>query len=234
MNEGPALGQIVILNGVPRSGKSSIVKVIQETFEGVWMNLGVDVFARRVTPERYQPGIGLRPGPGPQRGGDRPDLEPLVPTLFAAVYESIAAHSRLGLNVVSDFGHHGAIHPHLLRDCARRLEGLPVLFVGVRCPVEIIMERRNATWGRADAPPRGASPEVVRSHEARRTESLGTPDDPIPAPVLLWQEEVHKPGIYDMEVDTSVLSPQECADEIRKRLANGPPATAFTRIAAEL
>ena len=58
-------GQVIILNGAPRSGKSSIVKVIQDTFDGVWMNLGVDVFARGVTPRRYQPGIGLRPGPGP-------------------------------------------------------------------------------------------------------------------------------------------------------------------------
>ncbi len=35
-------GQIIILNGAPRSGKSSIATVVQETFEGVWMNLGVD------------------------------------------------------------------------------------------------------------------------------------------------------------------------------------------------
>jgi chloramphenicol 3-O phosphotransferase len=211
ISDRPRYGQIVILNGVPRSGKSSIVKVVQDTFEGVWMNLGVDVFARRVTPERYQPGIGLRPGPGPQRGGDRPDLEPLVPTLFAAVYESIAAHSRLGLSVISDFGHHGAIHPHLLRDCARRLAGLPVLFVGVRCPVDVIMARRAATWGRGQAP--------------------AAFEEPNPA-VLLWQEEVHNPGIYDMEVDTSVLSPEECADAIRARLAEGPPGTAFARLGA--
>jgi chloramphenicol 3-O phosphotransferase len=28
-------GQVIILNGVPRSGKSSIVEVIQDTFDGV-------------------------------------------------------------------------------------------------------------------------------------------------------------------------------------------------------
>ncbi|MCP4362394.1 MAG: chloramphenicol phosphotransferase, partial [Chloroflexi bacterium] len=56
------LGQIIILNGVPRSGKSSIVKVIQETFDGPWMNLGVDVFKERIIPNRYSPSIGLRPG----------------------------------------------------------------------------------------------------------------------------------------------------------------------------
>lgn len=213
MDDSVTPGQIVILNGAPRAGKSSIVKVIQDTFEGVWMNLGVDVFAIGVTPKRYQPGIGLRPGPGPGLGGDRPELEPLLPTLYAAYYESIAAHSRLGLNVVADVGHHGAIHPGVLGDCARRLAGLPVLFVGVRCPIEEIMKRRN------ESPP--------------GRYAVSTADDPIPAPVRLWQEEVHKPGIYDLEVDTSLLSSQDCADEIRRRLAEGPPGTAFQRLAEE-
>jgi chloramphenicol 3-O phosphotransferase len=205
-------GQIVILNGAPRAGKSSIVRVMQDTFEGVWMNLGVDVFARGVTPRRYQPGVGLRPGPGPGFGGEKPELEPLVPVLYAAMYESIAAHSRLGLNVVAETGHHGAVHPHVLQDCARRLAGLPVLFVGVRCPIEEIMKRRNEA-----GPGRGYA--------------VGTPEEPVPLPVLLWQEEVHKPGIYDLEVDTSRLSPEDCAAEIRRRLAEGPPGDAFRQLA---
>ena len=71
-------GQIIILNGAPRSGKSSIVAAIQDTFDGVWMNLGVDRFMQ-MTPERYLPGIGLRPG------GERPDIEPIVPILYAAL-----------------------------------------------------------------------------------------------------------------------------------------------------
>jgi chloramphenicol 3-O phosphotransferase len=94
-------GQIIILNGVPRSGKSSIVAEIQATFDGVWMNLGVDRFMQ-CTPAQYLPGIGLRPG------GERQDIESLVPVLYSAMYESIAAHSRLGLNVVVDVGHHDA------------------------------------------------------------------------------------------------------------------------------
>jgi chloramphenicol 3-O phosphotransferase len=208
-----APAQIVILNGAPRAGKSSIVAVIQDTFDGVWMNLGVDLFARNVTPRRYQPGIGLRPGPGPRKGGDKPELEPLVPVMYAALYESIAAHSRLGLNVVVDVGHHGAIHPGVLGDCARRLTGLPALFVGVRCPIEDIMRRREE-----------AGP-------SRYT--LGTPEEPVPPPVLLWQDEVHKPGLYDLEVDTSKLSPQDCAELIRRRLRDGPPGTAFERLARE-
>ena len=71
MSHGDLCGQIVILNGAPRFGKSSIATAIQNVFDGVWMNLGVDRFMS-MTPERYQPGIGLRPG------GERPDLEPLI------------------------------------------------------------------------------------------------------------------------------------------------------------
>jgi chloramphenicol 3-O phosphotransferase len=95
-------GRIVVLNGAPRSGKSSIAAVIQETFDGPWLNLGVDVFSQHVLPPRYRPGIGLRPG------GERPDIEALIPALYAAFYDSVAAHSRHGLNVVVDVDHHDA------------------------------------------------------------------------------------------------------------------------------
>ena len=200
-----ALGQIVILNGTPRSGKSSIVAVIQDTFDGVWMNLGVDRFMQ-MTPARYLPGIGLRPG------GERPDLEPLVQRLYGAMYDSIAAHSRAGLHVVVDVGHHDAyaVPRGILPDCARRLEGLPVLFVGVRCPIEIIMQRRRETGWDTRSPA----------------------DASVPPPVRRWQQEVHIPGIYDLELDTSALSPEACAAEIRRHLDHGPPASAFRRLAA--
>ncbi len=198
-------GQIIILNGAPRSGKSSIVAVIQDTFDGLWMNLGVDRLMQ-MTPARYLPGIGLRPG------GERQDIEPLVPILYAALYESIAAHSRLGLNVVVDVGHHDAyaIPRGILPACARRLSGLPVLFVGVRCPIETIMERRCTTGWNV-------------GHSA---------DAPVPQPVHLWQREVHIPGIYDLEVDTSVLGPAECAAVIQQYLDHGPTPSAFQRLAA--
>ena len=193
------LGQIVVLNGAPRAGKSSIVRVVQATFDGLWINLGVDV-ARSTAPEWCQPAIGLRPG--------EPDHVAALhlPVLYAAIYESIASHSRLGLNVVAEFGHHD---PDVLSDCARRLEALPALLVGVRCPIAVIMERRNASPG---------------------SYATGTVDDP-PEPVRRWQDAVHVPGVYDLEVDTSVLTPEQCADAIRARLDSGSPGTAFRLLA---
>jgi chloramphenicol 3-O phosphotransferase len=158
-----------------------------------------------MTPQRYQPGIGLRPE------GERPDLEPFIVILYRAMYEAIATHSRLGLHVVVDVGHHDAysVPRGILPNCARQLRGLPVLFVGVRCPLEVIMERRRTTW-----------------HDDYAE------NDPVPKPVSLWQQAVHVPGIYDLEVDTSMLSSEECAGLIRQRLADGPPPSAFQRLAA--
>jgi chloramphenicol 3-O phosphotransferase len=127
------------------------------------------------------------------------------------MYEAIATHSRLGLHVVVDVGHHDAyaLPRGILPTCARQLQGLPVLFVGVRCPLDVIMERRRATWQTGDAD-----------------------DGAVPPAVHRWQEAVHVPGIYDLEVDTSLLSPEACAEAINRRLKEGPPPTAFQRLAA--
>ena len=109
-----------------------------------------------------------------------------MPFFYAALYESIAIHAGLGLNVVADVGHHEDYSKPLgiLTDCARRLEGFPVLFVGVRCPLDVIMERRSAVEpGREDLYEKGSG------------------EEPIPDAARRWQEEVHKPGIYDLEVE---------------------------------
>jgi len=210
-------GQIIILNGVQRSGKTSIAQVIQETFTGIWMNIGVDAHIK-CTPPAFRPGVGLRAQKSEWATAvvGRAPLEVLeehVPVLFAALYESVAAHARLGLNVVMDVGHHDAYTRPLriLPDCARRLAGLPVLFVGVRCPVDVLWERREATWGQ------------VR----------GEVDASVTSSVHLGVDAVHAHGGYDLEVDTSVLTPAGCAELIRKRVVEGPPGSRFAELSRE-
>ncbi len=205
-----SLGWVVVLNGPPRSGKSSIVKVIQETFDGPWMNLGVDVFGQHVIPGRYWPGMGLRPG------GERPDIEALIPAFYRAFYDSVAAHSRQGLNVVADVGHHDAYSAPMkvLPDAARRLSGLPALLVGIRCPLDVIMARRDA------------------GHAGREAlYATSGPGGEIPEPVLRWHQHVHEPGVYDLEIDTSTATPEAAASMIRNRM-DGPPPVAFRKLAA--
>lgn len=198
-------GRIVILNGAPRSGKSSIARAMQQDLPGRWLNLGVDA-QMAALPATLMPGIGLRPG------GERPDLEPAVVALYGALYDSIAAHARAGFDVVTDVGHHDVYSRPLgiLPASARRLAGLDVLLVGVRCSIEEIMRRRNAD------PQNGfyaAGPGV-------------------PAPVQRWQDAVHQPGIYDLEVDTSGQTTAACVAAIAAALAAPPQPSAFAQLAA--
>ncbi len=199
------VGRIVVLNGAPRSGKSSICRALQEHAPGGWINLGVDS-SERSLPERYRPGIGLRPG------GERPDLEKVVVALYGALYESVATYARLGFDVVVDVGHHDEYSTvrDVLGRCALRLKGLDVLFVGVRCPLDVVWRRRERTWGQNRAT---AEDELVRA-------------------VARWQDAVHAHVSYDMEVDTSTLTAAQSADHILARLDDGPPGRAFELLAA--
>lgn len=193
-------GPVVILNGAPRTGKTSIARAIQQADDRVWVNLGVDASVA-ATPADWLPGLGLRPG------GEHPDLEPVVVRLAAALFDSVAAHARQGFGVVADLGLHDAYATPLglHGEGARRLAGLPVLFVGVRCGLDAVWQRRATTWGhrREDA-----SEDLVRAVEH-------------------WQEAVHAGHVYDVELDTTAASPEDCAARVLARVAEGPPGSGF-------
>lgn len=196
-------GTIVLLNGAPRSGKSSIARAVQDTLSGTWINFGVDT-AMTMQPAAMHPGLGLRPG------GERPDLEPAVSQLYGALFDSIAAYARAGMNVVSDLGIHDSYSKPLgvLDDAVRRLAGLPVLFVGVMAPIDIIMARRNADT-------RGG---------------YYAAGDDVPAPVRLWQDAPHAHGTYDLTIDTSEVTPEQTAMMIGTMIGDWPERTAFEKM----
>jgi chloramphenicol 3-O phosphotransferase len=193
----------VILNGPPRSGKSSIAQAMGSKAPRSWINHEVDASVRGTT-EAALPGIGLRPG------GERPDLEASIVTLYAELFDSVAAFARQGHNVVVDIGLHESysVPLHIQRDAARRLEGLTVLFVGVHCPLDVIWQRRADTWGQDRAT---AEPDLVEAVER-------------------WHVLVHAGHTYDVEVDTSVLTAPQCADIVLARVDAAPSGTAFWRV----
>lgn len=198
-------GHVVILNGPPRAGKTTIARALQRSPDAVWLNLGVDAF-RQATPEHLHPGIGLRPG------GERPDLEPAVAALYGALFAAIAAAARSGVNVVADLGIHADYSGKLriLPGAVERLRGLPVLFVGVTAPLDQIMARRNAD-------PQGGLYETGSE---------------VPGPVQRWHEAVHHHGLYDLLIDTGQASPEAAVREIEKALAKPPAPSAFERLDA--
>ena len=77
-----------------------------------------------------------------------------------------------------------------------------MLFIGVRCPLAVLEQRERARGDRLVGHARGHA------------------------------HLVHAHGLYDLEVDTSVAGPEECAEQILRHLHDGPPPDAFARLRA--
>ena len=137
------MAQIIVLNGVPRSGKTTIARSITELAPS-WVNHGVDAEMAITAPER-QPGIGLRPG------DDRPEIRRLLPELYGRLWARVNEFADGGLNVVVDVGLYDA---GLLEAARRRLAagGHAVRWVEVRCSVAEVLRRRAATPGYVHGP----------------------------------------------------------------------------------
>ncbi|HWV21324.1 MAG TPA: chloramphenicol phosphotransferase [Devosia sp.] len=197
MSSGDALrkGRILILNGAPRSGKSSLARAIQENVPGTWLNTGVDSFMATLPPA-LMPGIGLRPG------GERPDLEPAVAQLYDLLFATIRLEAEAGLDVVADLGLHEDYSSPLgiLQRAATILGPLGALLIGVDCDIAEIMRRRNAD-------PQGG---------------FYASGDTAPPPVLRWQEAVHRGKTYDLRLDMGRLGPEAGARQVAGLLADPP------------
>lgn len=202
-------GILIVLNGAPRSGKTSIAREIQATFPGVWLNLGVDAWCSGVQPASIMPGIGLRPGE------QNHAIEDHLPGLYLALYQSAVAHCRLGFNVVMDLGHHDSYSEPLgiLGACSAVAAEATSYLIGVTCPLETILERRRFS-----------------SHDGR-SYAASEPGEAPPTPVVLWQEEAHRHKAYDLILDTAALSSQECAEQIMRMLEEGQEPRAFQELA---
>jgi chloramphenicol 3-O phosphotransferase len=184
-------GTIILINGTSSSGKSSIVKALQEQSSLPYLDAGLDRFLWML-PLRYldrplwDDVLGLASSAG-QTGH----------TLVRAMHRAIVSLSYSGMNVVAD---HVLVEPDWVRDCATLLCELPAFLIGVRCPLAVLEERERS----------------------RRDRTLGQAK----AQFAL----VHAHDIYDLEVDTSLMSAQECAAAILARVNSGEPPTAFYQL----
>ncbi|WP_202873565.1 chloramphenicol phosphotransferase CPT family protein [Kribbella speibonae] len=167
-------GRLIFLNGTSSSGKSSIAAELLGSLDGTWFHLAIDQF-HRIRARREMP--------------DEAFLSVFQRTVLG-FHRAVAGMASAGNDVVVD---HILGEKWRLTDCLTVFDGLPVLFVGVRC----------------------ALPELERRERDRGNRTIGRAAVQFPI--------VHEHGVYDVEVESDRYTPAECAAQIRDRLEAGPP-----------
>jgi chloramphenicol 3-O phosphotransferase len=198
------VGNIVFLNGTSSSGKTTLSLALQDRLEEPWLHLALDQF-RDGMPGRFRglnspagtPGaMGLNVVPVVTDEGAYTDIQfgCMGNRMLRGMRRAIAAMAHSGNNIIID---DIIMNDQFLQDYLVAMEGLNVIFVGVRCPLPIINERERQRPGRF--------PGTAVGHFA----------------------STHAHKIYDIEVDTSVLSPETCAGKIAMFIQQGNKPTAF-------
>ncbi|MDX2703258.1 chloramphenicol phosphotransferase CPT [Streptomyces sp. PA03-6a] len=169
--------QVIVLNGGSSSGKTGIARCLQAVLlPDPWLTFGTDTLVDGLP-------AGLR-GSGAGAGiGFGADGSVSVGDVFRALDEAwtagVAAMARAGARIVVDEVFLGG--PVSQDRWRRALDGLEVLWVGVRC-----------------------APEVAAGREIAR-------GDRVPGMAAAQAEAVHRGVVYDIEVDTTRMESMECA-----------------------
>src|SRR4051795_5165457 len=138
-------GRPIVLNGTSSSGKSTLVKALQARLDGPWLGVGIDtvVFA---LPKAYldQPlwsevfrYVAAEPGAA---APFRIETGELGVRLVHGLHGMVAALVAAGHDVIVD---HVLLEGDWLPDLRARLGEADLLVVGVRCPLEVVVERER-------------------------------------------------------------------------------------------
>jgi chloramphenicol 3-O-phosphotransferase len=218
------LGQIVIINGTSGSGKSTAAELFQKRSDDYWLLYGIDHFLAGTQPAQYghhgpksREGIHAEPAdPANPDGPLKWALGPKGVQAFATLHEWIASASRQGCNIV--FDHLLMADTPVLADCAWRLEGLPVLLVTLKPPLDVLEKRVAERQMDKKLPIDLLGEDAVKKIVDRL------------ARLRPWfTEVVYANDIADLTIDTAAHGPDEVCAMIEARLAEGP-GTAFGRL----
>ncbi len=219
-------GQIIIVSGTSGAGKSTTCDLLVKRSDAFWLLYGIDDFISGTFPAKFgHHGPRCREGiyahPVDENDPDGPlrwSFGEYGERAFHTLHEWVAAASRAGCNIILD--HLMMIDPPVLQDCVWRMKDLPVLFVSLRPPFEVLTERvANRTMNKK-MPTDILGEDIVK----RMVERLSR--------LRPWfYEAVYANDCYDLEIDSAKHSPEEVCAQIEQRLAEGP-GTAFDKLRA--
>ncbi|MGZ4163787.1 MAG: chloramphenicol phosphotransferase CPT family protein [Tumebacillaceae bacterium] len=172
---------ILILNGGSSSGKTSIAKSLQDLLPTPWLHFSIDDLLDAMPSSMFTTDTGIV---FDSDGSVNPGSD--FRTLEAAWMQGIAAIVRAGTRVIVDDVFISGVEARKRWQVA--LEGLDVLWVGVRC-----------------------DPAVATAREMNR-------EDRITDMAASQALKVHMDMDYDLEVDTTETSTQVCAQMIADKI----------------
>ncbi len=198
-------GTIIIVNGTSSSGKTSIVRAFQDVSQEPYLDMGIDKFIWML-PKRYL---------------DVPLWQQVYWYKYAEDGKTILEiHSGpLGDQLFSGMHHailelaksglniiadHVLLEKKWVTECAELFHDLNAYLIGVRCPLEVLEERERS---RKDRTLGQAKAQFIATHEN---------------------------CTYDLEVDTSILSTEECATAIQRLAINGKSPKAFRQLKSKI
>ena len=173
--------QVIVLNGGSSSGKSGIARCLQAVLPDRWLAFGVDTLIQALPLSMHASAGGIEIA-----AGGEVVVGPEFRTLEAAWIEGVAAMARVGARVIIDEVFLGGAASQ--QRWQKALDGLNVLWVGVRCESAVAAAR-----------------EVARG-------------DRVTGMALSQAEVVHQGVVYDLEVDTTHAESPECARAIAARV----------------
>jgi chloramphenicol 3-O phosphotransferase len=196
------------MNGTTSSGKTSIALELQHMFAEPYLHLGIDKFSVML-PRRYYSYVDPPEHPAA--------LEGFYWLQFESENESIGLIKEGPVGNTLLRGMHRAcaglaaagnnliiddvlMEHEHLGDYLAVLADFEVYFVGVHCSLDVLEQRERERGDRCIGQARGQI------------------------------DLIHQGTIYDIELDTTSTSTQDCAQKIFQRLENGPAPTAFSQI----
>jgi chloramphenicol 3-O phosphotransferase len=169
--------QVIVLNGGSSSGKTGIARCLQAILPQPWLRIGVDDLLDALPPSLMDSGAGVAFGAqGEVTVGEG------FREIETAWMTGVGAMARAGARIIVDevFLGGGASQKRL----RAHLEGLGLVWVGVRC-----------------------SPEIAAGREIAR-------GDRVIGMAISQADSVHLGVVYDVEVDTSRTESLDCARAI--------------------
>jgi chloramphenicol 3-O phosphotransferase len=201
---------VIFLNGSSSSGKSSLAAALQAIFPRPLLHVAADAFLSMM-PRRYR-ALDADPGSAAAEGflsRTVPDAaRPRIDVHAGPFGHRVILGMHRSVAALADGGSdvvvdHVLLYPCWIRQAVEVLGHHRVLFVGVFCEIEEL-ERRERERGNRQA-----------------GYAFGS------------FTSIHQYGRYDLEIDTSRRTPEDCAARILEHLRTGPAPTAFEQMRRE-